>query len=743
MGKATKLNFSTIENPYNSNLNREESEIDSISDTTGIFSVASTTSDKSGNVSTDIINSPVVEGSSFENMWISSWIRSRSYKPKSAGFLIDGKLGYIECMKLYVGAGGIEGGSIHIPDKTTTNSFHVDTTGLLWSGANEADKATAPVRINPTGEMTLGDPTGIHLQLSGPNVRIRSSNYSSGYAGSGFHIDEDQAEFGNIACRGIFRSAVMQFDNTFAFAGNQIIAKGADILKTTMTVADNSTVEIENDSSASAWAVGDILRLKDANDTEWLEITAVNGNVYTCNRDKKGDYGAGANPVWKEGQAVENWGQSGDGLIYSTASEANAPYMDIITHGGEPWLTSGSGEERTTRLRIGNLNGYLGYSSDLYGIGIGDSDNYLKFDPTDKLQIRVSGANALHIEYGSDILLTHGGDIKFTSVTAPTACTSALIETAGNIDAGTHKYVITYINSTGETEIGSVSNTVTNDGTHKQNSLTSIPISSSSSVISRKIYRTKAGGFEYFLLATLNNNTSTTYTDNIADASLGSYTNNYRVNDSFGKVIVDDEVILNVMQTNTFVGVNAGDSMDTGYDNIFIGDEAGEDSIDGKGNVFIGSNAGRENANGDYNTFVGKAAGQQNSGDFNVSIGGYSGSHLAAGEFNTFIGYNAGAKTSGSRNVFLGFAAGKEENGSDKLYIDNTNTTTPLIYGDFANNNLGINLKSFGGGVGVISIANATTVPTSSPTGGGVIYCEGGALKYRGSSGTITTIANA
>ena len=50
---------------------------------------------------------------------------------------------------------------------------------------------------------------------------------------------------------------------------------------------------------------------------------------------------------------------------------------------------------------------------------------------------------------------------------------------------------------------------------------------------------------------------------------------------------------------------------------------------------------------------------------------------------------------------------------------------------------------SFGGGSGVMFIANATTVPTTNPSGGGLIYVEGGALKYRGSSGTVTTIAPA
>ena len=50
---------------------------------------------------------------------------------------------------------------------------------------------------------------------------------------------------------------------------------------------------------------------------------------------------------------------------------------------------------------------------------------------------------------------------------------------------------------------------------------------------------------------------------------------------------------------------------------------------------------------------------------------------------------------------------------------------------------------SFGGGAGVVSIANASTNPSTNPTGGGVLYADAGALKWRGSSGTVTTIAPA
>lgn len=68
---------------------------------------------------------------------------------------------------------------------------------------------------------------------------------------------------------------------------------------------------------------------------------------------------------------------------------------------------------------------------------------------------------------------------------------------------------------------------------------------------------------------------------------------------------------------------------------------------------------------------------------------------------------------------------------------------TAILVPGSRNVQFGAASASFGGGASVIGIANATTVPTSNPTGGGILYSEGGALKWRGSSGTITTIAPA
>lgn len=59
------------------------------------------------------------------------------------------------------------------------------------------------------------------------------------------------------------------------------------------------------------------------------------------------------------------------------------------------------------------------------------------------------------------------------------------------------------------------------------------------------------------------------------------------------------------------------------------------------------------------------------------------------------------------------------------------------------NVSIGSESGSFGSGQRVIFVVNATAVPSSNPSGGGILYVEAGALKYRGSSGTVTTIANA
>jgi hypothetical protein len=54
-----------------------------------------------------------------------------------------------------------------------------------------------------------------------------------------------------------------------------------------------------------------------------------------------------------------------------------------------------------------------------------------------------------------------------------------------------------------------------------------------------------------------------------------------------------------------------------------------------------------------------------------------------------YLGLQSGRlNQTGTGNVFLGHQAGYNESGSNRLYIDNSNTSKPLLYGEFNTNRL-------------------------------------------------------
>ena len=170
--------------------------------------------------------------------------------------------------------------------------------------------------------------------------------------------------------------------------------------------------------------------------------------------------------------------------------------------------------------------------------------------------------------------------------------------------------------------------------------------------------------------------------------------------------------------SNTFYGLGAGASIDPdGYDNTFIGRFAGYSTTTGDRNTFLGYAAGYYNTTGNYNIFLGYYAGYWNTtGNYNIFLGDYAGHYNTTGFYNTFLGNYAGFdNTTGSRNVFLGYLAGRYETGSNKLYVDSSSTSTPLIYGEFDNNILTINgnLSVVAPDNGLIYLTDVTTDNTT------------------------------
>ncbi|MDX1476877.1 MAG: tail fiber domain-containing protein [Saprospiraceae bacterium] len=160
---------------------------------------------------------------------------------------------------------------------------------------------------------------------------------------------------------------------------------------------------------------------------------------------------------------------------------------------------------------------------------------------------------------------------------------------------------------------------------------------------------------------------------------------------------------------NTFVGWKSGYANVAGYDNTFLGYRTGETTT-GERNVFLGAYTGRSNTSGIMNTFLGTAAGELSStGGENVYIGMWTGrsnngssnvvigcsAAFSAGTLNSsvIIGSEAGKINNGTGNVFIGFESGQTENGSNKLYIENSASNDPLIYGEFNNDLVRVNGK--------------------------------------------------
>ncbi|MBI1288058.1 MAG: hypothetical protein GC178_10840 [Flavobacteriales bacterium] len=216
--------------------------------------------------------------------------------------------------------------------------------------------------------------------------------------------------------------------------------------------------------------------------------------------------------------------------------------------------------------------------------------------------------------------------------------------------------------------------------------------------------------FGYQALAS---NTSGRNNTAIGKGTLGANTNgNY--NTAIGNALTSNTT----GDSNSAVGDGALSSNTTAHSNSAFGKDALHTNTTGIFNTAVGRNTLNSNTTGNGNIAMGYNSLENNTtGQYNVSIGNWSGRNNISGSNNTYLGYSAGYGSTGSNNVFLGYSAGWQETGDNKLYIENTNSTSPLIYGEFDNDLLRIN--------GILNINNAYSLPTVDGSSGYLMTTDG------------------
>ncbi|PYS49184.1 MAG: hypothetical protein DMF68_10790 [Acidobacteria bacterium] len=258
---------------------------------------------------------------------------------------------------------------------------------------------------------------------------------------------------------------------------------------------------------------------------------------------------------------------------------------------------------------------------------------------------------------------TDRGNYRFDKEPAPSSGpTVRRSATAGVVDEGSHSYVVTFVTATGETQASSPAIIKLSDGGHRVE-LRNVP-TGSNSVIARKIYRSKAvetGDHEtdkYFLLATINDNTTTSYTDNTPDARLVSSARLIQNNTTGGYFFVNNTKAGFLGETNTYLGQLSMNGVKIGSYNTAMGVRSLGVSFSGDFNSAFGYEAMLRNTTGELNTAVGSQALFHNTtGRFNTAVGETSLGWNQTGSYNTAVGNQAGRCALGSNNAAFGVNA--------------------------------------------------------------------------------------
>lgn len=308
---------------------------------------------------------------------------------------------------------------------------------------NNALSKYATFLVDSSGNLNVFAAGGLISPDAGNAVRTPS--YTSGLLG--WTIDGDgSAEFNNVNVRGELRASVFKVNEISATAGTFGVFYSASTLAEPMVTpanyGDSFTFEAKNSdvvASAMMFGVGEIVRTKAYVNSGgviiadvWATITARTNNGATTTYTATLNAGS-KNVTVPAGVAIVDYGVSGKGFITLSADEAigKSPNQTMAVHNGTPWLGF------TTVSRLGNLDGSYGYSSTVYGMGVGqygaagqswitvDLSNgfrvghnvtvYTQLDTSGNLRVGQSALGNVYADAGSGSLSVNSGNDPVTT----------------------------------------------------------------------------------------------------------------------------------------------------------------------------------------------------------------------------------------------------------------------------------------------------------------------------------------
>lgn len=296
----------------------------------------------------------------------------------------------LDTTQMIAGA-GLTGGGTLAADRTfaigtptnssvTSSNFASGTTHghAIISSSNPGTTASI-LATDALGSLTIG---GILTLAGGGRLndgqQFSSPVFASGFAGTGFRVGPDflypaqkTAEFDNLIVRGMMRVYELVINKIRVSRGSLLISPGG-MKVVSVTPLGGTIYQIAGDDD-HGFTVGDLLRAQKFTTTTgvsgvWQSLCTVVGIVSASVANIDHNSGDPPQPTFEYAVSGHISNAARQGLVYLTADDSGAPFMDIVDGLSSHALWGSSGIVRT---RVGKLSGVTDpFFGALQGYGI-------------------------------------------------------------------------------------------------------------------------------------------------------------------------------------------------------------------------------------------------------------------------------------------------------------------------------------------------------------------------------------